>query len=494
MNKTKPASIPVVAAPPWRGSMSLRLALAINLIAILVLIVFGAFDYRRERGFHLKAQTERLQEEAKVVRLTEQVFAEPAAFHRFIENYCRQMLPSVSPAHHIVVTDPNGRIIESMMAGKEDELDQVLVTLKPGQTRLFSHDGQEFMMAGEPRSGGGMIVVAQSLASVQRLIRGQFLSRAAGMTVLVALILAAMNVLLVRWVRRPIGRLVAGVGGIGQGRFDVRIEPFHTTEMARLAEGINRMAESLGHTERVRQFEMAKARKIHRDLLPPPDIEIPRLSMDAKYISADSVGGDYHDAVQFPDGRWLLVIADASGHGLSAALVTAMLKTEVRQQVRQGLQCPEAIAQMINSDLESLLGAGHFVTCLLGLYDPTASSFEYVNCGHEPGLILDTHGSLKDKLESSGLPLGVSADSSWESGTVQLAPGDRLYLFTDGLAETPASDGVLFGRDRLAESIRATAGECPSVQIETVLGQIDAFRGCPASPDDVTLVIFRREP
>lgn len=479
---------------PWRKSLSFRLGLAINLVAFLVLLIFWFADYRLERSVHLNEHAARLSEEAKVVRLAEQAFAEPAGFHRFIENYCRQMEPSISPGHHIVVTDGDGQIIESMMAGGQDDLARVLVTLQRDRVRLFQHDAQEFMMAGEPRVGGGAVVVAQSLAPVRRLIRRQFLSRAASMTVLVTLILAATNVLLVRWVRRPISKLVAGVGAIGQGRFDVRIEPLRTAEMTRVAEGINRMTESLEQAEHVRQRDMAKARRIHRALLPPVDIEIPGLTMNARYISADSVGGDYYDALPFPDGRWLLVIADVSGHGLSAALVTAMLKAEFRQFARRGLQKLEAIARVVNTELESLLGTEHFVTCFLALFDPTVFCLEYVNCGHEPGILLGGDGILKAQLESSALPLGVSANSTWESATVQLDPEDRLYLFTDGLAETPSPDGVLFGRDRLMESIQATACQHPAVQIEAVLGQIDAFRGCPASPDDVTLVIFRREP
>lgn len=478
---------------PWRRSMSFRLALVINLIAVSVVVVFWAIDYRREQSTRLAELADRLLEEAKVVRLAEQAFADASGFHRFIEGYCSQMQPTVSPDHHIIVTNEDGHVTEGMMAGRPDGLDRAMLKLPVASTTVFEHTGKRFMMATQPRGSGGTIAVAQSLAPVKRLIRRQAVSRAGSMAALVVLILIAINVLLLRWLRRPIDKLVAGVGKIGQGQFDARIEPLRSPEMAVLAEGINRMAHSLDRSERTRQLEMAKARTIHRNLLPSSCLRIPGLSMDAKYISADSVGGDYHDALELPDGQWLMIVADVCGHGLSAALVTAMLKAEFRLCVRQGLSNPGAIARIINVELECLLGAGHFVTCLLGLYDPTASSFEYVNCGHEPGIFLDSLGRAKATLDGSGLPLGVCADADWDTRRLHLEAGDRLCLFTDGLPESSAPDGVLFGRSRLLDTLRATVGDAPVSQIHAVLAQVAAFQQGSAFLDDVTMVIFQRE-
>ncbi|MHC4800349.1 MAG: PP2C family protein-serine/threonine phosphatase, partial [Planctomycetota bacterium] len=455
----------------WLNSLSFRLALAINLTAIVVLLVFWGLDYKREYRVHMDEQVERLKEEAKILRIAQQEFTDAEAFQHYVDAYCRQMGRHVSPGHHILVTDQNGEVIARAHIRSDADLEAKMSVIRGEDTRTFVHDDQEYMAVGLAATEDSTILMAQSLAPVKRVIRRQAISRALSAAVLVALIIAVTNYLLLRWVRRPIQSLVDGVEIIRQGRFDHRIDEFGTTEFSFLADGFNRMSGSLATAEQRRLLEMEKARRIHLGLLPPKVIRSPGFTVTGQYIPTDRVGGDYYDVLEYPDGRWLFVIADVSGHGVPAALVMAMLKSLIRQAVRQRKHL-NAIAELTNQELELLVGMKHFVTCMLVLYDPLSGELEYLNCGHEPAVVVNEAAQLVVTLDSTGMPLGVVRDANWEIEHLHLEPGDRLYLLTDGLAEVSDRDDNILGRKKLIQIIQNTAKLLPSCQMEAILQQV----------------------
>ncbi|GMU22693.1 MAG: hypothetical protein AMXMBFR13_27780 [Phycisphaerae bacterium] len=480
---------------PRRDTLSFRLNVAINSTAVLVLVAFWTVDYRREKHLHLDEQVERLSEEASTLSLAHQRLGAKDAktFADYLDAYCEQMADAVSPGHHILVFDSNGRIVARAHSRAETHLEANMASADPGGSPLiFSHTGQDYLAVAVPSGPDSRLVVAQSLAPVWRVIRRQAISRAISVTVLVATVVAITNLLLARWIRQPIQRLVEGVEAIRHARFDHRVPPLVTAEMRFLADGFNRMSGSLQETRHREQQEMDKARRIHLGLLPSDAVRIPGLSVHARYLPAASIGGDYYDILPYADGRWLLAVADVSGHGLSAALVTAMLKAQLRQFARQATELT-AIVQALNSELESLVGTEHFVTCLLALYQPAPATLEYVNCGHEAGIILRPAEAGRILLKSDGFPLGVVRDAAWDVRRIALQPGNRLCILTDGLPEALDLDGNLFGRDRLMDLLSETADRPLAAQTAAILREVGAFRGTSTFLDDVTLVIIERE-
>lgn len=479
---------------PRRNTLSFRLNMAINSTAVLVLVGFWTVDYHREKHLHLDEQVERLQEEARTLSLARQTFGAKDAhsFADYIDDYCAQMAAPVSPGHHILVVDGKGVVVARAHSRAETHLEANMAPTRPGAPLIFSHAGQDYLAIAVRLGPDSRLVVAQSLAPVWSVIRRLTISRAASVTVLVATVVAVMNLLLARWVRRPIQQLVEGVEAVRQGRFDHRVPALVTAELRFLADGFNRMSESLQETRHREQQVMDKARRIHLGLLPTDAVRIPGLAVHARYLPAASIGGDYYDILPYPDARWLLAIADVSGHGLSAALVSAMLKAQLRQFARRAVDLT-AIVQALNSEIESLVGTEHFVTCLLALYQPATATLEYVNCGHEAGIILRQAEPARILLKSDGFPLGVVRDAAWNTSLMTIRPGDRLCLLTDGLPETFDLRGNLFGRDRLMDLLSKTADRPLAAQTQAILGEVGAFRGNSTFSDDVTLVIIERE-
>lgn len=473
------------------SSLSFRLALVINLTALAVLIVFGIHDYMRERRVHLEEQVDRLREEARVLHVAQRQLATPEEFQRYVDAYCQQMGRHVSPGHHIAAVDPQGQVLVRAHMHADERLESEMAVVQGLGTRRFTFMGQEFMVVGVPSEEAGTILVTQSLAPVKRVIRRQAVSRVVSMSTLVVLLMVITNWALWRWVRRPIGRLVEGVEQVGRRHFHYRIDRLSTSELQFLAEGFNRMTASLEEAETRRQNELEKARHIHFGLLPREATIVPGLSFAARYIPADTIGGDYYDLLPCPDGGWLIVVADVSGHGISAALVASMLKALLRQAVRQCMGL-EATADLLNQELEVLTGTEHFVTCLLARYTPDSGELQYVSCGHEAAVIVNRAQELVGALESTGLPLGVAADTEWTSGTVSLHQGDRLCLVTDGLAESSRPDGGMLGREQVLRMMLDTADLPPREQIAEILQRTAKLHGQQAFDDDVTLVILER--
>ncbi len=490
----------VLTGPSRRWSLSSRLSLAINLVAVIVLIGFWLLDYRREQAIHIQDLVQQLREEAKVLSVARQVLSHAGAFQEYIDKYCHQMERHISPGHHIVVLNTSGDVVARAHERDDRILESEMSVTERDSFSVFEYLDQEYIVAGLNAVDGTRILVTQSLAPVQRVIRRQAISRAISMTVLVGMIVLTTNLVLFRWVRRPVRDLVHAVETLTRGRFECRVPEQRTQEFQILADGFNQMSASLEHNELQRRVEMERARRIQSGLLPSDSIEVAGFSVAARYIPADRVGGDYYDVIGRPDGRALFVIADVCGHGVSAALVTAMLKALIRQAAH--MNCPLGeMTQMLNAELCSLFEVEGFVTCLLALGDPMSGDIQYVNCGHEPGLIVDPAkpagpaaraARIKQSLDCTGLPLGIMREATWETGQTRLEIGDRLCFVTDGLAETLGADERMYGREGLRELIRTTTSESPRDQISTILSELERFQGHNQFPDDVTMFVLQR--
>ncbi len=252
----------------WWGSLPFRLAVAINLTAVVLLGAFWYADYRRERAAHLNDETARLLEEARVLKVAKSQFEDLAQFQQFVDAFCRQMIARASPGHHIVVVDRDGRVVVRAHERADAELEQAMLDNRGAARRRFLYRGRPYLAASSELPDASAIVVAQSLAPVRRFIRNQAISRAVSLGMLAVLIFGVTTVVALVWVRAPLGRLVEGIRAIGRGRFDVRISPAGAPELRYLAVGVNEMARALGKVERSRQTQMRRARDIQASLLP----------------------------------------------------------------------------------------------------------------------------------------------------------------------------------------------------------------------------------
>jgi len=242
--------------------------------------------------------------------------------------------------------------------------------------------------------------------------------------------------------------------------------------------------------EKVRlQKEIELAQKIQRHLLTevPPDL----MGVDfALHFSAcDQTSGDTYDVVQSPDGRLLTAIADATGHGIGASLLTHAFQAALRTYLEL-LPDLESVTPRLNDRLVERSEDGHFLSMLLIELDAERRRVQYVNAGH-PGLVLVRDGSVRE-YERTGMVLGVVAGQEYPvAGPVPLLPGDLLFLRTDGVDEAMNAERVMFGRERLHRVLVESAAERGREILERVHGALTEHRGGCAPDDDVTMIAIK---
>ena len=251
------------------------------------------------------------------------------------------------------------------------------------------------------------------------------------------------------------------------------------------------MACALERVEKLRQGEMASARLIQQSLL-PRDIRVTdHLAIAAVFLPADDVGGDFYDVIELQDGSTLVAVLDVSGHGVPAALCTALLRTVLRHESGAAATTVH-IAEAMNLEFADIGASGAFATCFLARLVSSTGEIEYVNAGHELGVLIRADGSI-ELLEGHDLPLGVDGSSKYRSFHASLNRDDRLFLFTDGLHEVFDEQGSQMGRERLRRALAGTSKLPVDRQLQVMIEKARSFQRQDRFNDDVTLLCARRK-
>jgi len=295
------------------------------------------------------------------------------------------------------------------------------------------------------------------------------------------------------------------IGGLSLGADDMIPKPFHAQEVLAKVDSTFRLIgmqkeikrqnkELTAFQERVRE-EMALAAALQMGLLPKLPGEAPGSCYTHRYLPAEGIGGDIYAILPLPDGSTAMMIADVSGHGVTAALISAMVKTSFENQVRPGRE-PLARAHRMNEDLCRSTLAEQFATAWLGRLDPALDRIRYVVAGHCAPLriVRGARGGLQrsEVLRGKGFMLGLDLQLPFMEQEAEFLPEDRLVLYTDGLVEVEREDRVMLeeaGLRRICAELPAGAEEAA----DAVIAQTRAFNHPVAFLDDVTLVILDRK-
>jgi sigma-B regulation protein RsbU (phosphoserine phosphatase) len=241
------------------------------------------------------------------------------------------------------------------------------------------------------------------------------------------------------------------------------------------------------------QKDLELAHKVQQGLLPnaPPKVE--GYHFFDFYEPANQVGGDFYDYIFLPGGRIAVVLADVSGKGVPAALVMARISSEVRFC----LAIEPSVAEAVNRINTGFCRSGwddKFVTFVLALLDPARQEITLVNAGHMPPLLRRGDGKVEPigDDDSTGLPLGIDADTQYNSSTLPFARGDFLTMFTDGISEAMNPDNKLYGIERLTAAIGRQVPDVPALG-RVILDDVKQFVSGRSQSDDMCLVCFGRE-
>lgn len=250
------------------------------------------------------------------------------------------------------------------------------------------------------------------------------------------------------------------------------------------------LAEEAAERRRMEK-ELALGRRIQEALLPDRLPKVPGYDFYAVNRPSRGVSGDYYQVLERDGGREVVaMIADVSGKGIAASLLTASLEALAVGPLEDG-RSPNEVFDRLSRRLRQRTPPEKYATAFLAVLEPASGRLVYANAGHNAGLFLEAGGGHRE-LESTGPPLGLLPAASYFEREVELESGDLVVLFTDGITEATNPEGEEFGEHRLLASCRACR-ERPLVEIvEQLKYDLDAFvRGEPYE-DDRTLVLLRR--
>ncbi len=237
--------------------------------------------------------------------------------------------------------------------------------------------------------------------------------------------------------------------------------------------------------------EIKIAATIQQRLLPKELPSVDRYQFEAIALPCKAIGGDYYDVIRIEDGEYVLVIADVSGKGIPAALLVSTLHAALHAYLRASVSLSDLVVKL-NESVFRDTPTEQYITFFVSVLNTKRDMFMYVNAGHNPPYIVSAGSKEAIQLNVGGVPLGMFANAEYETGVVELQPGDNVCLFTDGVTEafSPASEE--YGEHRFLRCITGNK-DLPLPELkDSILRDVGSFTKSEPQSDDLTLLLFRR--
>jgi serine phosphatase RsbU (regulator of sigma subunit) len=240
--------------------------------------------------------------------------------------------------------------------------------------------------------------------------------------------------------------------------------------------------------------ELRIGREIQLSLLPESCPVIPGWEFAAYYQPARMVGGDLYDFIPLPQdpARLNIVIADVTGKGVPAALFMALSRTVLRVESMYN-QSPAEVLRSANRYIVEDSRSRLFLSISLATLDTSNGRLTFANGGHDRPLWLRKSTGAIQPLTAAGLLLGVFPDIVLTNNEIEMAPGDYLIFYTDGVTEAQNEQGDFFDQERLRETITAGLGASAQQLLEAIVTAVEQFTGPTPQADDLTLVVVKRK-
>jgi len=290
------------------------------------------------------------------------------------------------------------------------------------------------------------------------------------------------------------------------GGVDYITKPFQLEEVLARVEthlSLRRLQQRLEQANEKFAAELTLAGEIQASFLPGEMPEIPGWQLSAKLVPARETSGDFYDVIPLPNGHFGILVADVTDKGTAAALYMALSRTLIRTYAVEYDTQPELVFSATHRRILSDTNTKQFVTVFYGVFDPISGTLTYANAGHNPPFLFRaqnraaaSNDTLDDahELNNTGPPLGLRmfTDMTWDRREVQVAPGDVLVLYSDGITEAQNSEREFFEEERLIEATGANLGRSAAEIQDAILTEVHQFAGDAAQADDITLFIVAR--
>lgn len=259
----------------------------------------------------------------------------------------------------------------------------------------------------------------------------------------------------------------------------------------------NVMAHQAATEKKHIEAELRAASEIQRILLPDHDPELPGYLIAGRNIPARVLSGDYYDFIPLDQGRWGAVIADVSGKGPAAAIITAMCRSVLRCAAPTGASPAEVLAS-VNRHIAPDIREDMFVSMIYLVFDPEHDRVTLARAGHTLPVIWRRDTGAIETLHSGGLAVGIDKGDVFERVTKNLdfvmQPGDCLLLYTDGINEALDTKGLEYGEERLRNNLALFAPQGPKAVVDGLIADVEKFLGGRRSLDDITLIALQKTP
>jgi sigma-B regulation protein RsbU (phosphoserine phosphatase) len=293
---------------------------------------------------------------------------------------------------------------------------------------------------------------------------------------------------------RPLADITNVLRKVKNGLFEAKVQVTSNDEIGYAGDVINEMTEGLLERDRIKH-SLSLAKEIQQSLFPQQAVRIEGFEAAGKSIYCDETGGDYYDFIPMAGGdgrKWGVAVGDVSGHGISAALLMATVRSALRQRASHPGGADQIIGD-VNRQISSDVGhSGEFITLFFLVMDPFGMEIEWVRAGHDPALLYDPATDSFEEMGGFGMALGVDGKCAFTCNRrTGISAGQVILLGTDGLWEASNPKGEMLGKPPIYQTIRENCALSANEILEAILSTLERFQAGAKREDDVTLVIIK---
>ena len=344
---------------------------------------------------------------------------------------------------------------------------------------------------------GYCIIAAMPEAEAMFMRDASMLTSIFMQVIIFATLFVFIYILIKRVIINNLQRINDTLGKITRGDLNVTVDVRSNREFSSLSDDINSTVSTLKRyiAEAAARIdkELEYAKQIQLSALPTNFPEGEEYNIYAQMIAAKEVGGDFYDFYKLSDNTVAFLAADVSGKGIPAAMFMMTAKTIIKDLAESGMPVNEIFTRA-NEKLCENNESGMFVTAWMGILDITTGNLQFANAGHNPPLLKRANGSFEYLKTRAGFVLAGMEGVRYRVGELTLSPGDRLFLYTDGVPEATNTENKLYGEDRLLTFMNQNATVDAITLLPALKSNIDEFVGEAPQFDDITMLMFDYKP
>ena len=344
---------------------------------------------------------------------------------------------------------------------------------------------------------GYCIIAAMPEAEAMFMRDASMLTSIFMQVIIFATLFVFIYILIKRVIINNLEKINDTLGKITRGDLNVTVDVRSNREFSSLSDDINSTVSTLKRyiAEAAARIdkELEYAKQIQLSALPTNFPEGEEYNIYAQMIAAKEVGGDFYDFYKLSDNTVAFLAADVSGKGIPAAMFMMTAKTIIKDLAESGMPVNEIFTRA-NEKLCENNESGMFVTAWMGILDITTGNLQFANAGHNPPLLKRANGSFEYLKTRAGFVLAGMEGVRYRVGELTLSPGDRLFLYTDGVPEATNTENKLYGEDRLLTFMNQNATVDAVTLLPALKSNIDEFVGEAPQFDDITMLMFDYKP